>query len=181
MAATLRAHGKTGGDNPTKWWFEYGKTTSYGTKTPQRTAGTTTAQQNVSERVTGLSPDTTYHYRACASNAPGTGCSADATFRTGSPGLLPGFQETTAFSNLEAPTAVRRRARRAHLRGGKARRHQGLRRARRHDADDVRQPADEGEPQWDRGRVPVPYGGFFLESFDALGAWIASAPVFVAS
>jgi N-acyl-D-amino-acid deacylase len=26
------------------------------------------------------------------------------------------------------------------------------------------------------GLVPVPYGGFFLESFDALGAWIASAP-----
>ena len=26
------------------------------------------------------------------------------------------------------------------------------------------------------GRVPWPYGGFFLESFDALGAWIASAP-----
>ena len=107
VAATLRAHGKTGGDNPTKWWFEYGKTTSYGTKTPQHTAGTSTAQQNVSERVTGLTPDTTYHYRACASNSAGSGCTADATFRTGSPGLLPGFQETTAFSNLEAPTAVR--------------------------------------------------------------------------
>jgi N-acyl-D-amino-acid deacylase len=26
------------------------------------------------------------------------------------------------------------------------------------------------------GIVPWPYGGFFLESFDALGAWIASAP-----
>lgn len=26
------------------------------------------------------------------------------------------------------------------------------------------------------GLVPVPYGGFFLESFDALGAWIGSAP-----
>ncbi|HKP30051.1 MAG TPA: serine hydrolase [Gemmatimonadales bacterium] len=26
------------------------------------------------------------------------------------------------------------------------------------------------------GIVPSPYGGFFLESFDALGAWIASAP-----
>ena len=107
VAATLRAHGQTGGDNPTNWWFEYGKTTSYGTKTPQRTAGTSTAQQNVSERVKNLSPDTTYHYRACASNAAGSGCSGDGTFRTGSPGLLPGFQETTAFSNLDTPTAVR--------------------------------------------------------------------------
>jgi glucose/arabinose dehydrogenase len=106
-AATLRATGKTGGDNPTTWWFEYGKTTSYGTKTPQRTAGTTTAQQSVSERVTGLAADTTYHFRACASNAAGSGCGADRTLRTGSPGMLPGFQETTVFSGLEAPTAVR--------------------------------------------------------------------------
>jgi glucose/arabinose dehydrogenase len=29
------------------------------------------------------------------------------TFRTGSAGLLPGFQETTVFTGLEAPTAVR--------------------------------------------------------------------------
>ena len=106
-AATLRAHGQTGGDNPTKWWFEYGKTTAYGTKTPERTAGTTTAQQSVSERISGLEADTTYHFKACASNAKGKGCGGDRTFRTGSPGMLPGFQETTVFSGLEAPTAVR--------------------------------------------------------------------------
>jgi len=106
-AATLRAHGKTGGDNPTRWWFEYGKTTSYGTKTPQRTAGTTTADQSVSERISSLEADTTYHFKACASNAKGAGCGGDRTFRTGSPGMLPGFQETTVFSGLEAPTAVR--------------------------------------------------------------------------
>ena len=105
-AATLRAHGSPGG-KPTTWWFQYGKTTSYGSETPRRNAGSGTAQQSVAERVTGLSADTTYHFRACASNADGSGCSPDRTFRTGSPGLLPGFQETTAFSGLEAPTAVR--------------------------------------------------------------------------
>ena len=31
----------------------------------------------------------------------------DRTFRTGSLGLLPGFQETTAFGGLNAPTMVR--------------------------------------------------------------------------
>ena len=61
----------------------------------------------MSERVTGLDPDTLYHYRACASNSDGSGCSSDATFRTGSLGLLPGFQETVAFSGLTRPTAVR--------------------------------------------------------------------------
>ena len=105
-AATLRAHGSPGG-KPSTWWFQYGKTTSYGSETPHRSVAATPAQQNVAERVTGLAADTTYHFRACASNADGSGCSPDRTVRTGSPGLLPGFQETTAFSGLEAPTAVR--------------------------------------------------------------------------
>jgi len=105
-AATLRARGSTGGE-ATQWWFQYGTTTSYGSKTPNRSVGSGTATQTVSERITGLNPDTIYHFRACASNASGSGCAADRTFRTGSAGLLPGFQETTVFSGLEAPTAVR--------------------------------------------------------------------------
>ncbi len=106
VAATLNAHGSAGGQ-ATQFWFKYGKTTSYGTETPKRNGGSSTAQQDVSERVTGLAADTTYHFRACASNAGGSGCGGDQTFRTGSAGLLPGFQETTAFSGVEAPTAVR--------------------------------------------------------------------------
>lgn len=105
-AATLRAHGSAGG-KATTYWFQYGKTTSYGTNTAQRSGGSGTNQQSVSERVTGLAPDTTYHFRACASNADGSGCSPDRTFRTGSPGLLPGFQESTVLTGLESPTAVR--------------------------------------------------------------------------
>jgi glucose/arabinose dehydrogenase len=105
-AATLRAHGTAGG-KPTTYWFQYGTTTSYGTSTPHRDGGSGTDTKNVSERVTGLNPDTLYHFRACASNADGSGCSPDATFRTGSPGLLPGFQETVAFLGVTEPTSVR--------------------------------------------------------------------------
>jgi glucose/arabinose dehydrogenase len=105
-AATLRAHGSAGGD-PTQYWFQYGTSTSYGTSTPRRDGGAGTDQRNVSERITGLTPDTLYHFRACASNAKGAGCSSDRTFRTGSLGLLPGFQETTAFTGLDQPTVVR--------------------------------------------------------------------------
>lgn len=105
-AATLRAHGSAGG-KPTLYWFEYGTTTSYGSSTPNRNGGSGTSQQNVSERVTGLTPNTLYHYRACAANADGRGCGADMTFRTGSLGLLPGFQETVAFTGLTQPTEVR--------------------------------------------------------------------------
>jgi glucose/arabinose dehydrogenase len=61
----------------------------------------------VSERVTGLNPDTLYHYRACASNADGSGCGGDQTFRTGSLGLLPGFQDTSIITGLSQPTSVR--------------------------------------------------------------------------
>ena len=105
-AATLRAHGTAGG-KATTYWFQYGTGTSYGNTTTHRDGGSGTDTKNVSERVTGLSPDTTYHFRACAQNADGSGCSPDATFRTGSPGLLPGFQETTAFSGVTQPTSVR--------------------------------------------------------------------------
>ncbi len=105
-AATLHGHGSAGGQ-ATQWWFKYGKTTGYGTETAHRSAGSGTNQQAVSERVTGLAPDTLYHYRICASNPSGSGCGKDLTLKTGSPGLLPGFQEITAFSGLEAPTAVR--------------------------------------------------------------------------
>jgi glucose/arabinose dehydrogenase len=105
-AATLRAHGSAGGD-PTQYWFEYGASTSYGSSTPHRDGGSGTDTRNVTERVTGLTPDTLYHYRACASNSKGAGCAGDQTFRTGSLGLLPGFQETTAIGGLNRPTGIR--------------------------------------------------------------------------
>jgi glucose/arabinose dehydrogenase len=105
-AATLRAHGSAGG-KPTQYWFQYGPTTSYGSTTPHRDGGSGSDQRSVSERITGLTPTTLYHYRACASNADGSGCGGDVTFRTGSLGMLPGFQETTALTGVVEPTAVR--------------------------------------------------------------------------
>jgi glucose/arabinose dehydrogenase len=105
-AATLHAHGSAGG-KPTQYWFEYGTSTSYGTSTPHRDGGSGTDTQNVFERVTTLTPDTLYHYRACASNADGSGCRGDQTFRTGSLGLLPGFQDTSIITGLTEPTSVR--------------------------------------------------------------------------
>ena len=66
-AATLRGHGSAGSE-PTQWWFKYGKTTSYGDRDPHRDGGSSTNQQSVSERVTGLDTGTLYHYRICASN-----------------------------------------------------------------------------------------------------------------
>jgi hypothetical protein len=67
---------------PTTYHFDYGTTTSYGSRTPTRDAGSGTGQLGISEALTGLAPATTYHFRLVASNSAGTVSSADATFAT---------------------------------------------------------------------------------------------------
>jgi hypothetical protein len=82
---TLRADVRTSTEGPVTYWFEYGTTTAYGTATPQRTVASEDAGL-VAEPVTGLSPDTSYHFRACASDEqevpPRVNCSRDARFGT---------------------------------------------------------------------------------------------------
>jgi hypothetical protein len=67
-AATLNGSGNPKGVQ-TYYWFQYGKTTAYGSETPHRDGGSGTQTQNFSERVTGLSPGTTYHFRAVAQSS----------------------------------------------------------------------------------------------------------------
>ena len=61
------------------FYFEYGTTTSYGTTT---TPGNTTVAINASGPITGLAPNTTYHYRFVAYNSGGTTYGNDVTFTT---------------------------------------------------------------------------------------------------
>ncbi|MEI7660821.1 MAG: T9SS type A sorting domain-containing protein [Bacteroidota bacterium] len=70
--------------DPTSCWFEYGTTTAYGTTTPavpSNISGSTTI--NILSIVGGLIPNTTWHFKACASNSFGTACGNDWTFYTG--------------------------------------------------------------------------------------------------
>lgn len=69
----------TGGDESTSVWFEYGKTTSYGYKTSEKTMSSAGIY---CIDVSGLSPCTTYHYRAAAKNSAGTSYGEDKTFTT---------------------------------------------------------------------------------------------------
>lgn len=62
--------------------FEWGPTTSYGNSTSSHSAGSGTSNVNESDRITGLSAGTTYHYRIVASNAGGTTSGGDLTFTT---------------------------------------------------------------------------------------------------
>jgi len=63
--------------------FEYGTTTSYGTTvTADESPVTGDSDIPVSSAITGLTPDTTYHYRAVGTNASGTSYGGDMTFVT---------------------------------------------------------------------------------------------------
>ncbi len=64
--------------------FKYGLTTSYGSSTATHSySGHTT--QNVSANISGLSPNTTYHFRLVGTNSGGTRYGGDRTFTTFSP------------------------------------------------------------------------------------------------
>ena len=81
----------TGSVNPkgleTHYRFEYGPTTSYGTRVPAKeseepSAGSGTSAQHVSLSVTGLQRETTYHYRLVARSTAGTTYGEDRAFTT---------------------------------------------------------------------------------------------------
>jgi len=67
---------------PTTYHFEYGTSTAYGSATPQRLAGSDAADHPVSQRIGGLRPNTTYHYRIVARNSAATIYGRDRSFRT---------------------------------------------------------------------------------------------------
>ncbi len=63
--------------------FEYGTTTGYGTAvTAAQSPATGTGNTTVSKAVSGLVPNTTYHYRAVGVNGGGTTNGVDRTFTT---------------------------------------------------------------------------------------------------
>jgi CSLREA domain-containing protein len=67
----------------TRWYFEYGTSSSYGSVTPDQFA--TGGSADVVATLTGLSPNTTYHYRLVGVNPDGTRNGADRSFTTDSP------------------------------------------------------------------------------------------------
>jgi hypothetical protein len=71
--------------NATSFHFEYGKTTSYGSRTPDGPTDPTKRSQAVSQNVTGLAPSTTYHFRIVATSTGNTVLGADKTFTTPAP------------------------------------------------------------------------------------------------
>ena len=90
-AATAVSYGQAslkGTVNPqgaaTAYYFEYGETTSYGSKLPvtPESVGSGTTNVFVSEPVTGLKQSTSYHFRVVAESEEGTAQGEDAIFTT---------------------------------------------------------------------------------------------------
>ena len=72
----------------TAFTFEYGPSTSFGSTSPVVGLDNANSAEPVSADLTGLSPDTTYDYRAVAANSTGTTFGAVMSFTTG-PGTAP--------------------------------------------------------------------------------------------
>jgi len=103
--ATLNATVNPNGGEVSKCEFEYGETTSFGKTAPCVPApGSGTTAVPVSASLTGLTANTTYHYKVVATNASGTS-EGEETFKTplnpptAVTGLPSGKTQTTATVN----------------------------------------------------------------------------------
>jgi hypothetical protein len=67
---------------PTAFYFAFGRTSKYGSRTPTTDAGAGTTRRAVSAALTGLRPHTAYHYRLVTFSTAGTTRGADRTFKT---------------------------------------------------------------------------------------------------
>jgi hypothetical protein len=86
----------------TTWYFEYGTSTSYGTRTPAKDAGSGTSPGSVSAAVTGLKSGATYHFRLVASSDAGTSRGSDRTFLP----VAPPSVTTKGASSIRDTTAT---------------------------------------------------------------------------
>jgi hypothetical protein len=76
LNGTVNPHGTT-----TTVYFDYGTTTSYGSRSPNQIFSGSTSQA-VSANISGLTLSTTYHFRIVATNSCGTVNGNDVTFTT---------------------------------------------------------------------------------------------------
>ena len=87
----------------TEYFFQYGPTSEYGAQTSTASAGSGATPAVVSANAVGLSPSSSYHFRAVATNASGTTYGPDQTLTTVSPpsaDTLPATGATLTWGTL---------------------------------------------------------------------------------
>jgi hypothetical protein len=83
LNGSLNPHGLT-----TTVSFQYGTTTAYGSTTPMHSQ-TGNTYRNITANISGLGPNTVYHFRIVATNSAGTRMGGDRMFTTLAPTGLP--------------------------------------------------------------------------------------------
>jgi hypothetical protein len=97
VAGTVNPNGEA-----TTWYFEYGESATYGSKSASVNAGSGTTNVDITATLSNLAAGTTYHYRLVAANASGTGRGADGIVTTAA---LPSVA-TSGAEDVTATTAT---------------------------------------------------------------------------
>jgi sugar lactone lactonase YvrE len=109
-SATLNATANPNGGEVSECKFEYGTTIAYGsTAGCVPSPGSLESPVAVSASVSGLSPNTTYHFRIAATNRGGTGSGSDQTFVTlplSGPTFATSFTPEKSEGSFNDPDAV---------------------------------------------------------------------------
>ncbi len=101
---TAIAHGTISDDGgePCQYRFQYGLTTSYTTNTAW--SGSIVSNTEFTTLISGLTTNTTYHFRAQIQNSAGIASGSDKTFTTTLPGT--GWVTPTGYTNSSAWTNI---------------------------------------------------------------------------
>ena len=97
------------GGKATTYHFEYGTAPSFAgaAKTPATSAGSGSDEEAARAAISGLTPNTTYHYRLVASNSDGTATGTAGSFQTTAGfGFLPGTEGFDAGAKADGDAAT---------------------------------------------------------------------------
>ena len=83
----------------TKWYLQYGLTTSYGSETATKNLVASPNSTNVSAGITKLASNATYHFRLVATNGAGTSFGADFILTTGLSATLNASASTVVYGS----------------------------------------------------------------------------------
>ena len=84
----------------TKWYFEYGSTTAYGFKTPEKTLPASPNISGVSAALVTLAPQARYHYRLVALSSAGKSYGVDFALTTGLPVTINSAESSVVYGGL---------------------------------------------------------------------------------